>query len=163
MKRCLIILSVLSALILSGCSSAEKLAYTLPVKVGKAWQPAKNAMGVPDRTGDNFYTYFDKGVIVYVDAAQQTVTALVCSWFEGGKHFTGKVYGIGLGDTYPKCVSLWGEPTEKKNVSYDYYQAKWMLKKLMIEVEFWAHDGTDQDLGGKFETDTAKRIKISRP
>jgi hypothetical protein len=156
------ILLVAVAFGFSGCSAKlDKLEYTLPVKVGKSWPESKEAMGTPDRSGNNFYTYFDKGVLVYVDAKQELVTALICSWFQGGKHFSGKVYGIGLGDTYPRCVQLWGEPVEKKNSSYDYYQAKWLFKKLFIEVEFWAHDGDDADLGGKFQTDTAKRIKIS--
>lgn len=161
MIRNLYILSAVCLLILSGCSSLSKLEYTLPVKVGRPWQPHQSEMGTPDKQGDNFYTYFTKGVIVYVDAKQEKVTALVCSWFQGGSHFTGKVYGIGLGDTYPKCVQLWGEPVEKKDVNYDYYRAEWKLENLNVEMEFWARDGFDEDLGGSYETDTAKRIKIS--
>lgn len=156
------ILLAICVLLFSSCATGlKKLEYTLPVHVGGPWQSHKTEMGTPDRSGSNFYTFFDKGVIVYVDIRQELVTALVCSWFEGGKHFTGKIYGVGLGDTFPKFVNLWGEPTERKDKHYDYYVSIWKFKKFFAEVEFWAHDGHDEDLGGKYETDTAKRIKIS--
>lgn len=148
-------------LIASSCSSLNNLDYTLPVKVGKSWQSVKGEMGNPDKKGDNFYTFFEKGIIVYVDAKQELVTAIVCSWFQGGSHFTGKIYGIGLGDTFPKCTQLWGEPVSKLPPNYDYYSAQWQVDKFQFELEFWARDGFDEDLGGRYETDTVKRIKVS--
>lgn len=147
------------------CKSAfpneKKLSYTAPVKIGDNWSAKKELMGTPDKSGDNFSSYFSKGMVVYTSADGGKVSGLVFTWFKGGQHFTGEVYGIKLGDTYPKVVRLWGEPAESGKAKEDYYEKMWQFKKFGIAVEFWARAGEDEDLGGQFEADTVKRIQIT--
>ena len=139
----------------------KKLTYTAPVKIGDAWAPKKALLGTPDKMGDNFSSYFSQGMIVYTNAEGVEVNGLVFTWFMGGAHFTGEIYGIRLGDTYPKASRLWGEPTESGAVTPDYYEKKWKFRKFMVSVQFWVQAGDDENLGGHYEADTVKRIQIT--
>lgn len=152
-------------IVVASCKSIypneKKLTYTAPVKIGDNWSVKKELLGSPDKSGDNFASYFSKGMIVYTNADGQKVSGLVFTWFKGGMHFEGEIYGIKIGDTYPKVVRLWGEPSESGTPKEDYYEKMWQFKKFGIAVEFWSHAGDDEDLGGNYEADTVKRIQIT--
>lgn len=156
---------ILSLLLLASCKSIypneKKLSYTAPVKIGDDWAAKKLTLGAPDIAGDNFASYFSQGMVVYSSADGSKVTGLVFTWFKGGSHFTGEVYGIKISDTYPKVVRLWGEPAESGNRNEDYYEKMWQFKKFGIAVEFWATPGDDTNLGGHYEAETVKRIQIT--
>ncbi len=137
------------------------LDYTLPVRVEDDWKKASEKLGKPDRSGANFFTFYQYGIVVYTDATQQKITAIVATWFERGIHFTGKIYGIGLGDTLPKCRRLWGQEQHIETPSEDYYRMVWKFGKRTLEVEFWLLGGFDTDLGGNYDADTVKRIQIT--
>jgi hypothetical protein len=139
----------------------RKLSYTAPVKVGDDWASKKESMGKPDRSGDNFASYFSTGMVVYSSADGAKVTGLVFTWFKGGMHFTGEVYGVKIGDTYPKVVRLWGEPAKAAAPTEDFYEKTWQFKKCTIAVEFWSRPGNDDELGGHFDIDTIKKIQIT--
>jgi hypothetical protein len=139
----------------------KKLSYTAEVKVGDDWEKKKATLGAPDRKGADFASYFSKGMVVYTNQEGTLVTSLSFTWFRGGIHFTGEIYGIKIGDTYPKVVRLWGEPTETGPKDADAYQKMWQFKKFGIAVEFWAIGGNDPDIGGKYEVDTVKKILIT--
>lgn len=159
------LLPILLCIAILSCKSSfpneKKLSYTAPVKIGDDWTKKKATMGTPDKLGDNFASYFSKGMIVYNSADGKKVTGIVFTWFKGALHFVGEVYGIKMGDTYPKVVRLWGEPAESGTPHEDYYDKMWQFKKFGIAVEFWSHTGDDEDLGGHYETDTVKRIQIT--
>lgn len=142
-------------------AQVDALEYTLPVRVEDDWKKASEKLGKPDRSGTNFFTFYQYGIVVYTDATQQKITAIVATWFERGIHFTGKMYGIGLGDTLPKCRRLWGQEQRKESATEDYYRMVWKLGKRTLEVEFWSQGGNDIDLGGVYEADTVKRIQIT--
>lgn len=142
-------------------AQVDVLEYTLPVKVEDDWKKASEKLGKPDRSGANFFTFYQYGIVVYTDVNQQKITAIVATWFERGIHFIGKIYGIGLGDTLPKCRRLWGHELSKESVSEDYYRMVWKLGKRTLNLEFWAQGGNDADLGGVYEADTVKRIQIT--
>lgn len=152
-------------LLIASCKSTfpneKKLSYTAPVKIGDNWQEKKSGLGTPDKAGDNFSSYFSIGMVVYSTADGSKVTGLVFTWFKGGSHFTGEVYGIKVSDTYPKVVRLWGEPVEVGSRNEDYYEKTWKFKKFKIAVEFWATPGNDTNLGGHYEAETVKRIQIT--
>lgn len=156
---------LLFIVLIGACKSVypneKKLSYSAPVKIGDEWASKKNILGTPDKSGDNFASYFSKGMVVYTSADGQKVTGLVFTWFKGGLHFEGEIYGIKLGDTYPKVVRLWGEPAESGKAKEDYYEMMWQFRKFGVAVEFWSHAGDDVDLGGHFEADTVKRIQIT--
>jgi hypothetical protein len=139
----------------------DALEYSLPVRVEDDWKKASEKLGKPDRSGAHFFTFYQYGIVVYTDATQQKITAIVATWFERGIHFTGKMYGIGLGDTLPKCRRLWGQEQRKESATEDYYRMVWKLGKRTLEVEFWSQGGNDIDLGGVYEADTVKRIQIT--
>jgi hypothetical protein len=153
------------ALLFASCKSTfpneKKLSYTAPVKIGDDWQAKKPTLGTPDKSGDNFSSYFTTGMVVYSNADGSKVTGLVFTWFKGGSHFTGEIYGIKVSDTYPKVVRLWGEPAETGARNEDYYEKTWKFKKFKIAVEFWALPGNDTNLGGHYEAETVKRIQIT--
>ncbi len=145
----------------TGSPNLNKLSYTAPVKIGDDWEKKKAGLGTPDRSGDNFFSFFNQGMIVYTSADGKQVKGIVFTWFKGSLHFSGEVYGIKMGDTYPKVVRLWGEPAESGIPKEDYYEKMWQFKKFGIVLEFWSHTGNDPDLGGNFEGDTVKRIQIT--
>ncbi|MCX7743548.1 MAG: hypothetical protein N2167_03185 [Flavobacteriales bacterium] len=163
MKNLYLLLFIL--LIITACRTRQTqldvLEYTLPVKIDDDWKKASEKLGKPDRSGANFFTFYQYGIIIYTDAAHQKITSIIATWFERGIHFTGKIYGIGLGDTLPKCRRLWGQEQRKESKSEDYYLVVWKLEKRTLEVEFWSQGGNDVDLGGAYEADTVKRIKIT--
>jgi len=153
------------ALVIASCKSIypneKKLSYTAPVKIGDDWATKKQSLGTPDKSGDNFASYFPIGMVVYTSADGSKVTGLVFTWFKGGTHFTGEIYGVKIGDTYPKVVRIWGEPAETGKPTEDYYEKMWQFKNFGIAVEFWSVPGNDDNLGGHYEADTVKRIQIT--
>lgn len=163
MKDLLLFFFILLATI--GCRSSkasiQSLEYTLPVRVEDDWKKAIKKLGTPDRSGDNFFSFYRYGIIVYTDASLQKVTSVIATRFENGQRFTGKLYGIGLGDTLPKCRRLWGKEQSKEFKTDNYYIMVWKLGKRTLELEFWLQDGNDADLGGIYEADTVKRIQIT--
>jgi hypothetical protein len=158
---------IIFCLVIASCKSLfpneKKLNYTAPVKMGDNWTALKPSLGKPDIAGDNFSSYFKLGMVVYSSADGATVTGLVFTWFKGGTHFTGEIYGIKIGDTYPKVTRLWGEPVSVGGRNDDYYEKTWKFKKFNIAVEFWATAGDDEALGGHYEAETVKRIQITSP
>lgn len=155
----IISLSILSCL--TGKIGTQSLEYTLPVRVEDDWKKALEKLGTPDRSGSNYFSFYRYGIIVYTDANQQKITSVIATWFEQGVHFTGKLYGIGLGDTLPKCRRLWGQEQSKEPKAEDYYRVVWKLGKRTLDLEFWSQGGNDADLGGVYEADTVKRIQIT--
>jgi len=155
----IISLSILSCL--TGKIGTQSLEYTLPVRVEDDWKKAFEKLGTPDRSGSNYFSFYRYGIIVYTDANQQKITSVIATWFEQGVHFTGKLYGIGLGDTLPKCRRLWGQEQSKEPKAEDYYRVVWKLGKRTLDLEFWSQGGNDADLGGVYEADTVKRIQIT--
>jgi len=134
--------------------------YTLPISIGDHWADKKLTLGSPNLTANNMFTFFNPGIIVYTDAKQMVVTAIVASWFENNHHFRGKIYGISLGDTLPKCRKIWGKEILSEDVSTDIYRVIWHLGKRTLELEFWKESNTGPgDIPQ--EADTVKRIKIT--
>jgi hypothetical protein len=159
------IFPIILLLMVVSCKSTypneKKLSYTAEVKVGDDWEKRKATMGPPDRKGEGFASYFSKGIVVYTNTEGTLVTSLSFTWFRGGIHFTGEIYGVKIGDTYPKVVRLWGEPMPGGEKSEDVYQKVWKFKKAEIAIEFWAIGGNDPDIGGKYEVDTVKKIQVT--
>ncbi len=155
------IISLLTLSCRTGKTGTQSLEYTLPVRVEDNWNKALEKLGTPDRSGSNYFSFYRHGIIVYTDAGQQKITSIIATWFEHGVHFTGKLYGIGLGDTLPKCRRLWGKEQIKEAKTADYYRVVWKLGKRTLDLEFWAQGGNDADLGGIYEADTVKRIQIT--
>jgi len=152
-------------LLLGACKSVypndKKLSYTAPVRVNDVWNDKKTGMGNPDKMGASFFSFYDKGMIVYLSDDKQKVNKIIFTWFMGGKHFTGDIYGVKMGDTYPKVTRLWGEPVETGNPTDEYYTKIWQFKNFGISVEFWLTGGNNVNFGGAYEAETVKRIEIT--
>jgi hypothetical protein len=159
------IFPLIFCLVMIACKSSfpneKKLSYTAPVKMYDNWAVIKPTLGKPDIGGDNFSSYFNLGMVVYSNADGTKVTGLVFTWFKGGSHFTGEIYGIKIGDTYPKVNRLWGEPVQTGTRNEDYYEKTWKFKNFSIAVEFWTTAGDDESLGGHYDAETVKRIQIT--
>jgi hypothetical protein len=156
-----LLMLVVSSSVFHSCGS-QKLLYSAPVKPGDSWSKVQHTMPKPDRSGDGFASFFELGIAVTIDETGGIVKSVVCSYFGEGRFFKGTIFNIKLGDTYPKCAMTWGPPLAKTQGSYDYYSATWKVKKMTLEVEFWKHDGFDENLSGAYEAETVKRIKIIR-
>jgi hypothetical protein len=152
-------------LLIASCKSAfpneKKLSYTAEVKVGDDWKKKEASLGTADKKGNGFATYLKKGMVVYISGDGTKVTRLSFGWFRGGTHFTGEIYGIKIGDTYPKVVRLWGEPAESGTSTEDFYTKMWQFKTFGIVVDFWAAGGNDPEIGGTYEMDTVRNIQIT--
>lgn len=159
------ILTIIFCLTIISCKTSfpndKKLSYTASVKIGDDWLSKKELLGIPDKAGDNFSSFFSQGMIVYISDDGIKVNGLVFTWFKDGLHFTGEVYGIKIGDTYLKLVKIWGEPAESSIAKEDYYEKMWQFKKFGIVVQFWIQPGDNTDIGGHYEKDTVKRIQIN--
>ncbi|MBW7935589.1 MAG: hypothetical protein LC101_04085 [Flavobacteriales bacterium] len=157
LKRILILFLILSSCATSRYNSEKQ--YTLPVHIGDSWEKKKELLGQPNYSGNNFHTYLNYGIIVYISIDTSKITAIVASWFENGYYFNGKIFGISLGDTLPKCRKLWGKEKSIDSSNSNYYQAVWQIGKRTLELEFWTESGNG--LGEiPQEADTVKRIKI---
>lgn len=152
-------LSGLFLLVFSLSGFSQKAAYDLKIKIGQPQKKVKKIYGHPFTTSDSMDVYTDQGFIVKY-TPKHKIRELIFGYFVGGRFFSGELYGIGLGDTYPKCTRIWGEPVSEKAESEQYYQYVFRVKKYTLVVDFWNQPGSDPDFGGDYETDTVKRIRI---
>jgi len=119
-------------------------------------------MGSPEKSMGNLKLFAQKGLIYYTDPKEEQVIGLVCSWFEGGYGFRGQAYGFRLGDTYPKALSVWGNPERRyyKNELAD--EVHWKNDSMEVWMEIWRESGFDATLTGDYEAETIKRMVFYR-
>lgn len=119
--------------------------------------------GKPDEVIGNIYVYRQQGSLIYLSADQHYIMAFVGSWFPGFGGFSQRILGIGLGTTYPKCVSILGPPTWRKPLVENIEEAYWTFGEFEIRCEIWTQNDYDPDIGGNIYAETVKRIQIQKP
>lgn len=155
---------VLTLVFICSCNTTKvnilKLKYDAPVSLNDDWVSKQPSLGIPDMSGTNTFSYFSKGIVVHINMETKKIYKIIFTWFKNSQHFSGKVYGISISDTYPKVKSLWGNENSKQEINDDYYHLTWNFAKLDCIVQIWKTSGTDNDLGGLYEAETVKRIEI---
>lgn len=155
-----VILSLLCMLFsLHGFS--QKRTYDPKVKINSKREAVIKQYGTPYNTIDTVDVYRDQGFIIKYNKKKKA-QEIIFTWFVGGKHFSGLIYGIQLGDTAPKCERIWGKPLGEPVGFLGYYELTYRVKKCLLRVEFWEEAGSDESFGGNYEIDTVKRISISK-
>ena len=132
----------------------------LDLLVGRTRQQMRSQLGTPDRTGEEFDTFFHAGLIVNYRANK--VVGFTVSTLVGGPRFEGKVFGIGLDDSKKQCRALWGEPVaERVNSDVEYNSCTWRHQGYILDLEIWRQDGRDGSFGD-YREDTVKCIRMTK-
>jgi hypothetical protein len=172
-RECLFVVAVVAAIaVITGCTrgpddkhdkqSAPSEIQPLPIEklLGQSRDDVRRKLGTPERTGNDFDSFFKLGVGVEYDD-NGTVKEVVASHYVSGDHFGGKVLGISLGDSKQSCIAAWGKPVQTKSTSTDFDKVTWHHLEYILELELWASDGSNKEFG-TFRKDTVKHISISK-
>lgn len=119
--------------------------------------------GNPDEKIGNIFIYRQQGCLVYTNPDHSQIIAMVGSWFPGYGGFSQRIFGLSLGSTYPKCISLLGQPKWRKPLVENIEEAFWTCGPYEIRCEIWTQNDYDPDIGGNIYAETIKRIQVQKP
>ena len=137
-------------------SQLGKPDHTVGGDLGKSFAKLAAKLGLPDR-GDSSDNFNEVAITVrYKDLNTIMVTATVLM---SGDTFSGKVLGIGLGDSKKACVAAWGASVRTEETPVDYEEVTWHHKGYVLELEMWTEGGS-APLFGNYKKDTVKQISI---
>jgi hypothetical protein len=136
----------------------DDFSFCLP---GKSLAPALQKLGQPDLRPDPMLVFKQWGIILYTSPNKQTITGAVGSWFPGHGRFMGKWLGIGIGDTFPKLIKMWGKPLSRISAEHGFDEAIWIVSRYRLTIEIWNANDFEPDLGGNIMAETVKRIHIT--
>ena len=142
MKR--IVWCVLITVIFVGCSKKE-IESDLPVQIGQSRTEVKQILGSPNRTGDDFDSFYDYGLVVDYGSKNE-VASITASRLKSGVEFRGRILGVVIGDPVTKCVELWGNSDKWDETPFEHSIVVFTHEGYRIELEVWSKDGTDLSL-----------------
>lgn len=132
----------------------------LPIHIGETRQEVRAALGAPNRTAEDFDSFYDFGLVIgYSD--NDHVVSVTASRLTSGVEFQGKLFGVSIGDPVATAVEAWGPSLEWEETPFEYSRAYFRDRGYRIELEVWSEYGYSSAFGS-YESGTIKRIKITR-
>ncbi len=94
--------------------------------MGDSQRTVQRTLGKPSFTGRDVDVFKDRGIFAYYDLDSR-VRWLRLAHSGSGVKFTGKVYGIAIGDSVQQCSAMWGPPAAHTNTRYEWHLDKPLL------------------------------------
>ncbi|MBI4547891.1 MAG: hypothetical protein HY707_07925 [Ignavibacteriae bacterium] len=133
----------------------------LPIDVGESRQSVRAKLGNQDITETDFDSWFSYGIITDYNQLNR-VKAIHATRLIKGTKYTGKVFGVQIGDILDKCRSLWGREYLKQDTPFDYARFHWHYGNYYIRCEVWTQSGIWTDFNNEaYSTNTVKDIVVS--
>ncbi len=157
MKRLLVFMLVVVTLVGCGRGSTKS---DLPVRIGQSKTDVRQILGSPSRTGEDFDSFFDHGLVVDYGPSNEVVS-ITATHLRSGVTFRRSIFGVSIGDPVAKCIELWGNSEKWEETPFEYSRVTFRHKGYYINLEVWSKDGTDASFG-TYRSGTIKRVKLSK-
>lgn len=132
----------------------------LPIGLGQSRTAIRKTLGVPEKTGADFDSFYHYGLFVDYDDSN-SVIAISAGQALSVSRFQGRIFGLAINDPLSECIRLWGNPDAWYETPVEYWLIIYEFQDYEIELEVWSDSGIDSSFG-RYEQGMVKDIEIRR-